>query len=185
MIKVIAGSRRGKTLRTLEGLDTRPTANRVREALFNIVQFDLPGAVVLDLFAGSGALAIESLSRGARRVILCDASRQASDIISANLKSCGFEAELFRSDFRVCLKTLANRNECFNIIFLDPPYAMAEERNLAVELIFEGGLLAENGYLVLETEVSQELQVPTCAEIFDERRYGKTKLSRIRRRSLT
>ena len=185
MIKVIAGSRRGKTLRTLEGLDTRPTANRVREALFNIVQFDLPGAVVLDLFAGSGALAIESLSRGVRRAVLCDASRQAADIIRANLKSCAFEAELFRSDFRICLSTLTSRNERFDIIFLDPPYAMAEERDLAIKLIFEGGLLAENGYLVLETEVGQDPQVPSCAEIFDERRSGKTKLSRIRRRSLT
>lgn len=185
MIRVIAGSRRGKTLRTLEGTNTRPTANRVREALFNIIQFELPGATVLDLFAGSGALAIESLSRGANRAVLCDASRQAGDIICANLKSCAFEAELFRCDFRACLKTLAARKSCFDLVFLDPPYAMTEERALAVELIFDGDLLAKDGYLVLETEVEQEVRIPACAEVFDERCYGKTKISRIRRRSLS
>lgn len=185
MVKVIAGSRRGKSLQTLEGLETRPTANRVREALFNIIQFDLPGSAVLDLFAGSGALAIESLSRGASRAVLCDASRQAADVICANLKSCAFEAELFRGDFRVCLRTLINRKDCFDIVFLDPPYVMAEERRLSIESIFEGNLLEENGYLVVETEVGQEVEIPDCAEVFDERRYGKTKLSRVRRRSLS
>jgi RNA methyltransferase, rsmD family len=185
MLRIIGGSRRGKNLLTLEGLDTRPTANRVREALFNIVGFDLPGASVLDLFSGSGALAIESLSRGAAKAVLCDANRQAAGIIRKNLSSCGFQAELFECDFRVCLNQLAVRGEPFDLVFLDPPYAMDREREEAIELIIGRHLLSQEGYIVVETEVNRDLSLDDRAEIFDTRRYGKTRLSFIRRRSVT
>ena len=121
-MRVITGSARGAKLKTLEGLATRPTSDRVKEAIFNIIQFDIEGRRVLDLFGGSGQLAIEALSRGADYAVLVDQSAEAVKVIKDNLKKVKFDqkASVFQMDY---LRYLSTSREKFDIIFLDPPYA--------------------------------------------------------------
>ena len=121
-MRVISGKARGVTLKTPDGNQTRPTADRVKEALFSIIQFDLPGAKILDLFAGSGQLGIEALSRGADSALFIDASDKACALVKENLRRTKLteQAEVIRSDY---LSYLKNCRKKFNIIILDPPYA--------------------------------------------------------------
>lgn len=120
-VRVITGSAKGRVLLTPEGLDTRPTADRVKHSIFNAIQFDLEGRRVLDLFAGSGQLGIEALSRGARDCIFVDSDKNALSSISQNLKTCGFEkvSQVISSDFESFLR---NTDARFDLAFLDPPY---------------------------------------------------------------
>jgi len=123
-MRVISGTARGKKLTSLEGLETRPTLDRVKEALFNILQFNIKDANVLDLFSGSGALAIEALSRGAKEAVLCDFSNKAVKIINKNLEDTRLKnkAEIINKDFIETLNKLNSKSKKFDIIFLDPPY---------------------------------------------------------------
>lgn len=121
-MRIISGKAKGTRLRTLEGLNTRPTLDRVKEALFSIIQNDIWKASILDLFSGSGALGIESLSRGAKIAYLCDSSKKAIEIIRQNVEKTHFEEQaiIINNDYRRCLEQL--KDEKFDIIFLDPPY---------------------------------------------------------------
>ena len=121
-MRVIAGSAKGTTLKTPEGMRTRPTTDRVKEALFSILQFDLPGASVLDLFGGTGQLGIEALSRGASRAVFVDEQEAACRLIRENLKKTHLEAQaqVIRGDYK---RYLLSCREKFRILFLDPPYA--------------------------------------------------------------
>lgn len=147
-MRVITGSARGAKLKTLEGLATRPTSDRVKEAIFNILQFDLEGRRVLDLFAGSGQLAIEALSRGADYAVLVDQSAEAVKIIKDNLKKVRFDqtASVFQSDY---MRFLSTTREKFDIILLDPPYAENFLEN-ALRKISEIDILTEGGIIVCE-----------------------------------
>lgn len=147
-MRVITGSARGAKLKTLDGLSTRPTSDRVKEAIFNILQFDLEGRRVLDLFAGSGQLAIEALSRGADYAVLVDQSAEAVKIIKDNLKKVRFDqsASVFQSDY---LRYLSTTRERFDIILLDPPYAENFLEN-ALRKISEIDILTEGGIIVCE-----------------------------------
>lgn len=120
-MRVITGSARGKRLKTLEGEDVRPTTDKVKEAIFSIIQFDLPEAKVLDLFAGSGQLGIEALSRGAKSCVFVDKNRQAINIIKENVESCGFSdfSRILNADSADYLKNCPD----FDIALLDPPYS--------------------------------------------------------------
>lgn len=120
-MRVITGSARGRKLITLEGSDVRPTTDRVKEALFSIVQFDLPGAVVLDLFAGSGQLGIEALSRDASKAVFVDKSKKSIDIVAENISSVGFE-ERSRIVNMDSIDFLCSTDDKFDVAFLDPPY---------------------------------------------------------------
>ena len=121
-MRVITGTARGIQLKTPDGLLTRPTADRVKEALFSIIHFDIPGATVLDLFGGTGQLGIEALSRGADRAVFVDAREESCKLIRENLKRTKLEknATVIRSDY---LDYLNRCREKYNIILLDPPYA--------------------------------------------------------------
>ena len=121
-MRVIAGTKKGIQLKTPDGMATRPTADRVKEALFSIIQFELPGAAVLDLFGGTGQLGIEALSRGAKRVVFVDAAEKACGVIRENIKRTQFsqQATIIRSDY---LAYLQKTQDKFDIILLDPPYA--------------------------------------------------------------
>ena len=123
-MRVISGTARGKKLNSLEGLETRPTLDIVKESIFNILQFNIKDTSVLDLFSGSGALAIEALSRGAKEAVLCDNSSKAVQIINKNLEETKLidKAKVINSDYTEALNKLANENKKFDIIFLDPPY---------------------------------------------------------------
>lgn len=154
-MRIITGTARGINLDTLEGLETRPTAERVKEALFSMIQFDIEGRNVLDLFGGSGQLALEALSRGALKATIVDASRDAIDIINTNCKKTKLDSKcrVTCSDYASFLKYSAN--EKYGLIFLDPPYA-SDMIQKALRIIRERDLLMDGGVIVCETEVPEE-----------------------------
>ena len=154
-MRVITGKARGVTLKTPEGLQTRPTADRVKEALFSVIQFDVPAASVLDLFGGTGQLGIEALSRGAKSAVFVDESEKACRLIRENLKRTRLEQEgrVVRSDY---LAYLSRCGEKFDIIFLDPPYAEVFLEN-ALKKITEIDILQSGGIIVTERPLGKEL----------------------------
>lgn len=172
-MRVITGSARGAKLQTLDGLATRPTSDRVKEAIFNIIQFDIEGRRVLDLFGGSGQLAIEALSRGAAYAVLVDQNPQAVSVIKENLKKTKLDqkASVFQSDY---LRFLSTTRDRFDIIFLDPPYAENFIEN-ALRKISEIDILTEGGIIVCER--SRERSLPaTVGDLICSKDYcyGKT-----------
>jgi 16S rRNA (guanine966-N2)-methyltransferase len=124
-VRVIGGIHRGRRLRTVEGLNVRPTSDRLRETLFNILAPDITGSHFLDVCAGSGAIGVEAISRGAGQAIFIDSSRRACSVIEANLHSLGVENEatIINRDAVAALKQLAKGGKQFDIVFFDPPYA--------------------------------------------------------------
>ena len=154
-MRVITGKARGVQLKTPDGLQTRPTADRVKEALFSIINFDLPGAKVLDLFGGTGQLGIEALSRGAASAVFVDAREESCRLIRENLKRTKLEqdARVVRSDY---LDYLNRCREQYNIIFLDPPYAEVFLEN-AIKKITEIDILQSDGIIVAERPLGKEL----------------------------
>ena len=154
-MRVITGKARGVQLKTPEGMQTRPTADRVKEALFSIINFDIPGAAVLDLFGGTGQLGIEALSRGAKSAVFVDAREDACRLIRENLKRTKLEADarVVRSDY---LDYLSCCREQFDIILLDPPYAEVFLEN-ALKRITEIDILRSGGIMVAERPLGKEL----------------------------
>ncbi len=154
-MRVITGKARGVVLKTPDGMQTRPTADRVKEALFSIIQFDVPTARVLDLFGGTGQLGIEALSRDAASAVFVDAGEDACKLIRENLRRTRLEssAKVIRSDYLQFLKTT---KESFNIIFLDPPYAEVFLEN-ALKMITEIDILQSGGIIVTERPLGKEL----------------------------
>ena len=154
-MRVITGKARGVQLKTPEGMLTRPTADRVKEALFSIINFDLPGAAVLDLFGGTGQLGIEALSRGAKSAVFVDQREDACKIIRENLRRTKLEAQgrVVRSDY---LDYLRRSREKFDIILLDPPYAEVFLEN-ALKCITEIDILKTDGIIVAERPVEKAL----------------------------
>ena len=153
-MRVITGKARGIQLKTPDGMQTRPTADRVKEALFSIIQFDIPGARVLDLFGGTGQLGIEALSRGAKHAVFVDARDEACKLIRENLKRTKLEndAQVVRADY---LDYLKRCRESFDIIILDPPYAEVFLEN-AMKVITEIDILQSNGIIITEYPVEKE-----------------------------
>ena len=154
-MRVITGKARGVQLKTPEGMDTRPTTDRVKEALFSIINFDIPGANVLDLFGGTGQLGIEALSRGAKSAVFVDAREESCRLIRENLKRTKLEqdAKVVRSDY---LDYLHRCREQYDIILLDPPYAEVFLEN-ALKTITEIDILHSGGIIVAERPLGKEL----------------------------
>ena len=151
-MRIITGSARGIRLETLPGEDTRPTSDRVKEALFSMIQFEIEGRRMLDLFAGSGQLGLEALSRGAGYCVFIDAARAACEIIAANAKKAKLydRCRISTGDYMSFLRGAAGREQ-FDIIFLDPPYDSGFLPDALME-IAEGDLLAHGGKIVCETD---------------------------------
>lgn len=173
-MRVIAGKAKGITLKTPEGLLTRPTADRVKEALFSILQFELPGMAVLDLFGGTGQLGIEALSRGAKSAVFVDHQENACRLIRENLKRTGLTGEVVRSDYMTYLRQCGRK---FDLILLDPPYAEVFLEN-AINCITEIDILQSGGIIATERPLGKEL--PLQYEGFLRSRdykYGKTLLT--------
>ena len=172
-MRVITGRARGAKLRTLDGLSTRPTSDRVKEAMFNIIQFDIEGRRVLDLFAGSGQLAIEALSRGASYAVLVDQNVEAVKVVKENLKKVKFDqkATVLRADY---LQYLSSCRERFDLILLDPPYG-ENYLEKALERISEIDILNDGGIIVCEKPRGKELPAVlgglVCSRDYN---YGKT-----------
>ena len=151
MMRIITGKARGTKLQTLAGEATRPTAERTKEAVFSIINFDIAGARVLDLFAGSGQLGLEALSRGAEYAVFNDSSREAAAIIRANAEKTRLidACEILSTDWQAVLRRLANK-ESFHLVFLDPPYAGGFLPKVLAKMI-EWNLLAEGAVIVCES----------------------------------
>ena len=154
-MRVIAGSARGVNLKTPEGLNTRPTIDRVKEALFSIIHFDIPGADVLDLFAGTGQLGIEALSRGAASAVFVDLQESACRLVKENLRRTKLadRAQVIRAEYREYLRSCHKK---FGIIFLDPPYSDEFLEN-SLNLITEIDILQSGGIIVAERPLGKEL----------------------------
>lgn len=177
-MRVITGKARGVQLKTPDGMLTRPTADRVKEALFSIINFDIPGANVLDLFGGTGQLGIEAMSRGAERCVFVDAREDACKLIKENLKRTKLEGTVIRSDY---MEYLNRCKEQFSIIFLDPPYAEEYLEN-AIKRITEIDILQTDGIIVTERPVGKELPWEFGGyQRSKDYKYGKTLLTIYRR----
>ena len=179
-MRVISGKARGTKLSSIESLSTRPTLDRVKESLFNIIQNNLRDAVVLDLFAGSGQLGIEALSRGADKAYLCDINRDAVKMIKQNLEKTKLKdkAVVINEDYKKALRTL-NTNEKFDIIFIDPPYKEDIAVDSIIDIIHESRL-KENGIMIIETDERErdlrEINKIENIKIIDQRKYGRARL---------
>ena len=173
-MRVITGIAKGRRLITLEGEDIRPTADKVKGAIFNSIQFDIEGRCVLDLFAGSGQLGIEALSRGADKAVFIDLSRKAIQVVTENLEHCNLKekATVFNGDSLSYLKTT---REKFDIIFIDPPYnkqLSAKALPLALNVLNEGGII------VCETAHDEELpEAIGNYVVVKSDRYSQTRLT--------
>ncbi len=176
-MRIISGKARGTKLYTLEGKNTRPTLDRVKESLFNILQNEITDCIFLDIFSGSGAIGLEAVSRGAKKAILCDNSKEAIEIIKKNIQKTHSEKniELYHEKFDNVLKNKIE--EQIDIVYIDPPY----ETNFAIEtieLLLQKKLLKETSIIVVETdrdEIIKEIE-KLNVKIFDKRKYGRANL---------
>ncbi len=157
MMRIITGKARGVRLATLEGEATRPTSERTKEAVFSMLQFEISGTAVLDLFAGSGQMGLEALSRGAAHAVLCDASRQATAVIRENALKTKLAplCEILCADYTVTLQNL-RRRQVFDIVFLDPPYAAGLLPD-ALERLLSHRLLANGARLICESAAPEDV----------------------------
>ena len=176
-MRIIAGKARGRTLFAPKGRHTRPTQDFVRESLFNIIQRDVPDATVLDLFAGSGALALEALSRGAERAALSDRSRQAVECIQRNTDTLGFteQATILQCDWHAALERLTSADLRFDLVFLDPPYELTQYPEMT-ELLANRRLLADGALIVIEHRRDIRFDLSPSFAQRDVRSYGDTEI---------
>lgn len=180
-MRIIGGKFRGRVLAQFDGEEVRPTADRVKESLFNILAPRISGSRVLDLFSGSGALGLESLSRGAKEVVFNDVSKDSVGILKKNVARLkppvsADEVKIYNLDYLACLERVTG---AFDLVFIDPPYRF-DYGALALKRIAERGLLADGGVIVYERDRTFEGNVKGL-EKFDERKYGKTTLTFFRK----
>jgi 16S rRNA (guanine966-N2)-methyltransferase len=178
-MRIIGGRAKGRRLKAPKGQALRPTSARVKEALFNILPHDLSGWRILDLFAGTGNVSLEALSRGAAEALLVDASRSAARAIEENLRRAGFAAKssVWTVPVLRSLRVLARRNRKFDLIFLDPPYEKDLVGNV-MGILAETEILAESGVIVVEHSIREGVeQTYNNLALRDQRRYGTTVLS--------
>lgn len=171
-MRVITGTARGRKLKTPENDEIRPTTDNVKEALFNIIQFDIEGRKVLDLFAGTGQLGIEALSRGASSCVFVDEKREALRIVKENLKTCGLSAPAVQADAADYLR----RGERFDLIFVDPPYDAGLYEPI-LQTIYQVDNLSVGGIIICEARRETALpELPAPYRKGKEYRYGKVKI---------
>ena len=179
-MRVISGTARGTKLNSIEEITTRPTLDRVKESLFNIVQNNIEDAVVLDLFSGSGSIGIEFLSRGCKKAYMCDISYKAISMIYQNLEKTKLQkdAVVVNKDYKKCLLDFRNKNIVFDIVYIDPPYRDDIAVN-SVEMILSLKLLKNEGIIIVETdELEREIKnlKKLDIQIYDCRKYGRANL---------
>lgn len=167
-MRIVSGRYRGKKLKEFELNTTKPTTDRVKESIFNLIQFDVADAVVLDLFAGTGALGIEAISRGAKLVHLIDANSQAVKIINENLNGIQGEYKVFNSDYKSYLKST---KLTYDIVLLDPPY----KTNLgleAIDFLISNNRINNNGIIIFETAADNEFNLNYSNFDIVKKKYG-------------
>lgn len=181
-MRVVSGNLRGMKLNTIDGDSTRPTREVVKEALFSILTNDVPGATFLDLFAGSGAIGIEAISRGAESAILIDLNPACVKVIKENVKKGRIEdcTRIYNTDYKIALKKL--KGEKIDIAYIDPPYN--KEMGVdAIRKMWEYELLSDNGIIIMETDTNED--APDEIEGFTKynyKRYGRNILSFYKRK---
>lgn len=181
-MRVISGRARGTKLVSIDSDKTKPTQDRIKESIFNIIQDYIKDSVFLDLFAGSGAIGIEAISRGAKRVYFCEKNRDAIKYIKENLSKTRFEeySEIYNGDYSEFLK---NSKEKYDIIYIDPPYKEMYGTE-SIKFIKEFELLKKDGFAIIETDEFNrditELNKIDGLDIFDTRKYGRVNLIFIR-----
>ena len=172
-MRVITGTARGRKLKTPENYDIRPTADSVKEAVFNIIQFDVEGRRVLDLFAGTGQLGIEALSRGAAECVFVDRDKAAADIVRQNLTACGLSARVAAEDALGYLDTCGR----FDLVFVDPPY-YSGIYDAVLQKINSVDILSDGGIIICESR--RETPMPAVSAPYymgREYNYGKVKIT--------
>lgn len=177
-MRIISGTARGTKLYTLEGQATRPTLDRVKESLFNIIQNEIPNSVFLDLFSGSGAIGLEAASRGAKKVILCDKSKDAIKIINKNIEKTHLseKVELYNLDYKLLLETKIKEN--LDIVYIDPPYD-SDFAIKSIKSLIDTKLINENSNIIIETDDEEKILddlEKLEVEITDKRKYGRAVL---------
>ena len=176
MMRIITGKAKGKKLATLEGEATRPTSERIKGAIFSSIQFEIENRRVLDLFAGSGQMGLEALSRGAARATFIDSSREAMEIVKKNAESTGFfsVSHFLVSDYRNYMRKASGRDS-YDLVFIDPPYSMACAGE-AAELLVRTELIIPGALVVLETgeeEIDADTLIALGYEVLKKENYGK------------
>lgn len=184
-MRIIAGEARGRRLYAPAGDHTRPTSDKIRGSLFNILNGRILDSRVLDLFGGTGALALEALSRGAAHAVIVDNSRQALEAIRRNAQSVlGDElserALILKADYRNGIAGVEGRQ--FDLVFLDPPYRMLDAYGDAVSRLNAANALSQDAVVICEHRAGVALQLPEDFEIYDSRSYGETAIDFVRRR---
>lgn len=184
-MRIISGEARGRTLFAPAGDQTRPTSDKIRGSLFNILNGRVEDAEVLDLFGGTGALALEALSRGAARAVISDSARSAVEVIRRNAENVlkdalNERALILKADYRSAISSVAGRR--FDLVFLDPPYRMLDAYGDAIARLECADALAEDAVVVAERRREASIAVPEGFEIFDTRQYGDTAVDFVRRR---
>lgn len=177
-LRVISGKNRGTKLLAPEGMATRPTTDRIKETLFNMISFDLPGCTFLDLFSGSGGIAIEALSRGSKEAVLVENNKVALDCIYKNLEKTRLQdkAIVYNIDVESSLQKLVQQKKKFDIIFLDPPYALERIQSI-LEYIGKEELLEEKGYIILEQSTDKALDHADGLTLIKKKQYKTTTIS--------
>ena len=180
-MRIIGGEARGRTLVAPPGSRTRPTQEYVRESLFNILRYDIEDARVLDLFAGTGALSLEAISRGASQAVLIDTDRAACTAIRQNIERVRAQerCQLVSRDYRQAMDALAQQGRQFDLVFIDPPYRMENTGEMCATL-YEKGLLSKECLLVVEHRRGKAPVLDARFEACDLRKYGDTEITFVR-----
>lgn len=180
-MRIITGKARGTQLFSLEGENTRPTSDRAKEGIFNILQNEIRDRKILDLFGGSGQLALECLSRGAQSAVICDNNRDACGIIRKNASKTNLSDGLtvLECDWKTAIKR--NAGEKFDIVFLDPPYS-GDTLKMVLFRVFEADIVSDGGFVVCETDRDEPLSNPS-ATLFRFAKYGRAKITVLQKKS--
>lgn len=179
-MRIISGTNKGMKLYAPEGMSVRPTSDKIKEAIFNIIGYIDEESIVLDLFSGSGGVGIEFLARGARQCYFVDASHKSLSYVKKNLELCKFKekARIIMSDYESAVINLSREGIKFNYIFADPPYDLNCGVNIAKKA-FENNLLEQGGMLIIETDKSEKVidNIDTDVIKYKEKLYGRTRIS--------
>ena len=184
-MRIISGTARGTKLYTLDGMNTRPTLDRVKEPLFNIINFNLEDAVVLDLFAGSGALGLEAISRGARKAFFCEKNKEASVVVEKNIEKTKFndKAILIKADFEKAIMQIQKQNEKIDVVFIDPPYKTDFVKR-SIDALLCSEILNDDFIIIVETDEPNRIldDIKNIdINVYDTRKYGRVSLLFLKR----
>lgn len=181
MLRIVAGTERGRKIETLEGLSTRPSSERLREAFFGSIQFEIAGAKLLDLFSGSGAIGLEAISRGAAFALLNDANRDAIRVITDNVAALGYQdkVSISQMSWQDCLKKIEMQNLAFDFVYIDPPYGDGLYEQILAQL-GKSTALAAGGTIFIEHDETWKATETSNMRLLSDKKYGKSYLARYR-----